>query len=122
MECPPIVIHVFGACQLSASSAGARWQSGRRYLTCCVRLSPEKNAALFADIIEATAPFLRDQGIIPLICAGAGGRGAPGYPGEVIRRVVAAEPDSEVIEGFMGPERMGEVYSKVGLQGGSAKF
>eukprot|EP00897_Mesotaenium_endlicherianum_P006750 jgi/Mesen1/6102/ME000310S05203 len=94
--------------------AVSKWGRGRRYLCCCVRLSPEKNAELFAVIVERLASFLNEQGVVPLLCAGAGGGGA--YAAGVKARVLAAVPSTRVVQGFMGPAEMAVVYSQANIQ------
>lgn len=89
----------------------AEWRKGRRFLSCCVRLSPEKNADLFASLVEHLAPFLGSHGIVPLLCAGA--NSADPYAQSIKKRVSEAVPSALIIEGFMGPEKMGELYAQV---------
>eukprot|EP00850_Spirogloea_muscicola_P003274 SM000013S26443 [mRNA] locus=s13:453722:456463:+ [translate_table: standard] len=84
--------------------------TARSYLSCCVRLSPEKNAELFASLVEELAPFLQAEKITPLLCLGAGARTE--YAEGVKARVVAASPDAVLIHGFMGPQEMATVYSQ----------
>lgn len=89
------------------------WAADRKHLACCVRLSPEKNAVLFADLVEHLASFLLNENIVPLLCMGASGGGD--YGTKIKERILTAVPSSVVIDGFMGPEKMAEVYSKVRL-------
>eukprot|EP00850_Spirogloea_muscicola_P001236 SM000004S15106 [mRNA] locus=s4:1239196:1242035:- [translate_table: standard] len=84
--------------------------TARSYLSCCVRLSPEKNAELFASLVEELAPFLQSEKITPLLCLGAGT--STEYAERVKERVVAASPDAVLIHGFMGPQEMATVYSQ----------
>jgi len=60
-----------GATERGHTVPEAEWRKGRRFLSGCVRLSPEKNADLFASLVEHLAPFLGSHGIVPLLCAGA---------------------------------------------------
>ncbi|CAI5464783.1 unnamed protein product [Closterium sp. Yama58-4] len=91
-------------------SAGS-WPSDRLYLVCCVRLSPEKNAALLPPLLRLLAPHLPALGVTPLLCAGtAATRGAFGEA--VLQEVLAAAPAAVVVDGFMGPDRMAQVYSQ----------
>ncbi|CAI5528002.1 unnamed protein product [Closterium sp. Naga37s-1] len=94
--------------EMSATS----WPRERLYLVCCVRLSPEKNAALLPPLLRLLAPHLPALGVTPLLCAGtAATRGAFGEA--VLREVVAAAPGAVVVDGFMGPDRMAQLYSHV---------
>ncbi len=47
----------------------------RKFLTCCVRLSPEKEPERFVAVVEqlATAGALQRLGIVPLLCGSAKG-------------------------------------------------
>ncbi|CAI5461085.1 unnamed protein product [Closterium sp. Yama58-4] len=95
----------------TATVSAASWPSDRLYLVCCVRLSPEKNAALLPPLLRLLAPHLPALGVTPLLCAGtAATRGAFGQA--VLQEVVAAAPGTVVVDGFMGPERMAQVYSQ----------
>ncbi|CAI7750300.1 unnamed protein product [Closterium sp. NIES-53] len=88
------------------------WPSERLYLVCCVRLSPEKNAVLLPPLLRLLAPHLAALGVTPLLCAGtAATRGAFGEA--VLQEVVAAAPGAVVVDGFMGPDRMAQLYSQV---------
>eukprot|EP00906_Rhabdomonas_costata_P018478 RCo026985 len=40
----------------------------RKYLVCCVRLSAEKNALLFAEVVVLLGEFLASEGLQPLLC------------------------------------------------------
>ncbi|CAI5928637.1 unnamed protein product [Closterium sp. NIES-65] len=89
--------------------SAASWPSERLYLVCCVRLSPEKNAALLPPLLRLLAPHLAALGVTPLLCGGtAATRGAFGEA--VLHEVVAAAPGAVVVDGFMGPERMAQLY------------
>ncbi|KAI5076847.1 hypothetical protein GOP47_0008912 [Adiantum capillus-veneris] len=86
------------------------WLSGRVFLTCCVRLSPEKNTELFASMIEILAAFLRKQQVVPFLCGGAKG-GSP-YAERIKSRVKAVMPEAIIHEGFMGASDLANLYSQ----------
>eukprot|EP00271_Cylindrocystis_brebissonii_P014242 TRINITY_DN35538_c0_g1_i1.p1 TRINITY_DN35538_c0_g1~~TRINITY_DN35538_c0_g1_i1.p1 ORF type:complete len:519 (-),score=109.41 TRINITY_DN35538_c0_g1_i1:467-2023(-) len=96
---------------LSPSALLASWASGRSFLACCVRLSPEKNAALFGALVEELAPFLLEQGVRPLLCMGAP-EGITPYGARIRERVTAAMPSAHVVEGFSGPKEMARLYGQ----------
>ncbi|KAH7434051.1 hypothetical protein KP509_07G098500 [Ceratopteris richardii] len=87
-----------------------KWQKSRLYLTCCVRLSPEKNTELFASLIEVLAVFLSQQQIVPFLCGGAK-RGNP-YADRIRMRVREAMPEAIIYEGFMGASDLADLYSQ----------
>ncbi|MCO5551624.1 hypothetical protein L7F22_005129 [Adiantum nelumboides] len=86
------------------------WLHGRVFLTCCVRLSPEKNTELFASVIENLAAFLRQQQVVPFLCGGAKG-GSP-YAERIKSRVKAVMPEVIIQEGFMGASDLANLYSQ----------
>ncbi|GJP65511.1 hypothetical protein CLOP_g22394 [Closterium sp. NIES-67] len=91
--------------------ATSSWRASRTYVTCCVRLSPEKNAALLPALLRLLAPHLPALGVTPLVCTGTSAtRGAFGEA--VLAEVVSAAPAAVVVDGFMGAERMAHVYSQ----------
>lgn len=85
------------------------WAKDRKFFTCCVRLSPEKNALMFAMIVEKLAGFLAEHDIIPAICGGAK---EDAYGKTVKDRVKKASPLAVIYETFMGAADMAELYSK----------
>ena len=86
------------------------WLNGRRFFTCCVRISPEKNAKLFASLVEGLVGFLREQQIVPFLCSGANRMGI--YADDVILRIKVAMPEAIVYEGFMDATQLSELYSQ----------
>lgn len=84
----------------------------QRFLTCCVRLAPEKNAALFADLVELLAPTLQQLDITPLLC-GAGGDAA--LAASVRARVAAAVPGAVVVTSFLTPAQLACVWTRTVL-------
>jgi hypothetical protein len=50
-------------------SNGAQPKPLRTTLVCCVRLAPEKGAALFAQVVVSLASFLTESGVVPVLCA-----------------------------------------------------
>lgn len=87
-----------------------KWLNGRKFFTCCVHLSPEKNTELFASLVEVLAAFLQEQGIVPFLCGGA--QGASAYAAHVKSRLKAAMPGAVIYEGFMGPSQLSDLYSQ----------
>ncbi|XP_057862900.2 uncharacterized protein LOC131071196 [Cryptomeria japonica] len=95
---------------MSTLKSSGDWKKGRKYISCCVRLSPEKNADLFASIVESLAGFMEDQGILPFLCGGAHGGGE--YADSIKQRVRVAFPKAVIYEGFMGPTQLADVFSQ----------
>lgn len=92
------------------SQNSVKWLKGRKFFTCCVRLSPEKNTELFPSVVEILAVFLQEQGIIPFLCGGAQGEST--YAAQVKQRLKAAMPEAVIYEGFMGPSQLSDLYSQ----------
>eukprot|EP00210_Caulerpa_lentillifera_P002207 g2121.t1 len=87
--------------------------SKRNYITCCVRLSEEKNPQRFVEIVEEMKKrnlFLKFK-ITPLMC----GSSKTEYAQRLKRRLKAAVPDSVIPEEFLGPERVAEIFAKTRL-------
>eukprot|EP00252_Welwitschia_mirabilis_P010363 TRINITY_DN23592_c0_g2_i1.p1 TRINITY_DN23592_c0_g2~~TRINITY_DN23592_c0_g2_i1.p1 ORF type:complete len:496 (-),score=74.18 TRINITY_DN23592_c0_g2_i1:489-1976(-) len=95
---------------LSITKNSEEWNKSRKYISCCVRLSPEKNAELFAAIVETLSNFLMTRGIIPFLCGGAHGSGE--YANTIKQRVKDAVPSAVIYEGFMGPAQLADTYSQ----------
>jgi hypothetical protein len=82
----------------------------RRYLTSCVRLSPEKGAHRFAALVAALAPTLARLGITPLVCGSVGDRAyADGVFAQLTR---AAPPTATIVSAFVGPAELRELFSR----------
>ncbi|GAQ86776.1 hypothetical protein KFL_003100130 [Klebsormidium nitens] len=99
---------------LSKDKGGSNqgWEKGRLYFTCCVRLSEEKNAMLFAAVLEELAPWLETVGIQPLLCGGAAKAEEGSYAQAVKERVSKAAPGVVLKDGFLPPEGLAEVFSR----------
>lgn len=95
---------------MSVLKSSEKWKEGRKYISCCVRLSQEKNADLFASIIESLSDFMTEQGILPFLCGGAHGNGD--YAKAIKQRVKIAFPNAVVYEGFMGSSQLADIYSQ----------
>ena len=68
----------------------ARTPTPRQYFTCCVRLSPEKNASLWIDLVEELVngfDFFAKTGLTPALCAPAGSDNA--YATAIVDRYLA---------------------------------
>jgi hypothetical protein len=85
-------------------------QAGRRFLTCCVRISPEKEPHRFVEAVEELQRrgCLDRLGLTPLM-AGAGW--ASEYGAALRRRVEAAVPQCVIHDSFLGPAELAEVYA-----------
>ncbi|CAL8468103.1 g7642 [Coccomyxa elongata] len=85
----------------------------RRNLTCCVRLSPEKEPERFVAIVEqlARSGALQRLGIVPLMCGSATGPYADGLKA----RLRAAAPDAVVEERFLGPADLARIFAATAL-------
>lgn len=71
----------------------------RVYLTCCVRLSPEKGALRFVEALELIgAQRLAELGVTPALCGSASDAA---YGAEVRRRLRAAVPTAHIEERFL---------------------
>ena len=108
----------------------------RNYILCCVRASPEKEPHRFVDLICALQQrgVFENLGIIPLICGA--GWAVPAaqttestahaltttttktktvtteYVATLRQRLAANVPSCQIIESFLGPLEMAEIYSK----------
>ena len=68
-------LHFTHRSALLSSLTGEHPLKGRKYLTCCVRLSPEKEPERFVRLVEhlAKSGALQRLGIVPLMCGSATG-------------------------------------------------
>eukprot|EP00035_Acanthoeca_spectabilis_P023794 m.450983 g.450983 ORF g.450983 m.450983 type:complete len:427 (+) comp20080_c0_seq1:327-1607(+) len=86
--------------------------SPRRLLVCCVRLAPEKNAFLFAQVVARLAPFLERERIEPVLCAPPK-TSDPDYRARVIREFNSANvTNSRVVERFLGASDMATLHQR----------
>lgn len=85
----------------------------RSYLTCCVRLSPEKEPHRFVELVEELARqgSLQRLAITPLMCASA----TTPYALDLVARLQAAAPNCIIQKQFLGPEELVMIYSKTRL-------
>ena len=67
---------------------------------------------LFVHIIRQLAPVLSSLGLQPLLCAG-GASGGTEFAREVRSALLEAAPSAIIVEGFMGPEKMAEIFLHV---------
>lgn len=85
----------------------------RPYLTCCVRLSPEKEPHRFVELVQELArqDSLQQLGIQPLMCASSN---TP-YAVDLVAKLRSDAPDSIIETRFLGPQQLAEIYSKTRL-------
>ncbi|KAG2442073.1 hypothetical protein HYH02_009864 [Chlamydomonas schloesseri] len=89
--------------------AGAEAEvAARPYLACVVRLSPEKEPERFVEVVEAMAArgLLARLGVRPLLLGAANDE----YAQALKARLRAAAPDALILESFVGPAQLAELY------------
>lgn len=106
---PPLRVDMHRLALLSAPVPGreAAPTLRRRYLTCSVRLSPEKNAMFFVDIVERMQAELGRLGVVPLLVGAAADLE---YAQAVRTRLRAVCPTAVIVEDFLGPDKLGAIY------------
>ena len=67
---------------------------------------------LFVRIIRQLAPVLSSLGLQPLLCAG-GASGGTEFAREVRSALLEAAPSAVIVEGFMGAEKMADIFLHV---------
>ena len=98
-------------------------QSQRFFLTCMVRLSPEKSAHHYVTLLQKLGgvQFLRRRGLIPLLC---GAKSVGSYAQQVVDDFKSAcSSDSSdgitwpcvVIDRFLGPKELAAVFSRTAI-------
>lgn len=89
----------------------------RRYLTCAVRASEEKEPHRFVAAVEAMAKAgaFSDGTLVPLLCVNENILKSSAYARELKSRFVACCPDARVVEKFLSPEELGEIFSETVL-------
>ncbi|KAL4436763.1 hypothetical protein ABPG75_003902 [Micractinium tetrahymenae] len=99
-----------GERRAAEGAAGLQRWHARRYLTCCVRLSPEKEPHRFVDLVLdlQRRGALERLGVVPLM-AGAGWD-TP-YGRQQRARVEAGAPQSVIHEQFLGPTDLAAIYA-----------
>jgi glycosyltransferase involved in cell wall biosynthesis len=86
--------------------------SSRPYFTCCVRLSPEKSPEVFVELIEALGEEgVAELGVTPLLIGAAQDEWAL----RLKNRLRNAVKSSVIIESFLGPADLAQIYSKTRL-------
>ena len=84
----------------------------RPYFTCCVRLSPEKSPEVFVSIVEALGEEgVAELGVTPLLVGSA----QDVWATELKSRLKKAVPSSIIVESFLGPAELADIYSKTRL-------
>ncbi|KAG1669501.1 hypothetical protein FOA52_015668 [Chlamydomonas sp. UWO 241] len=102
-----------GGAAAAAAAAAQSFASSRPYLACCVRLSPEKEPHRFVELVEALAALPGGlDGVTPLLVAGTAD---DQYARLLKARLRAAAPSSVVLESFLGPQQLAELYGKTRL-------
>lgn len=75
----------------------------RRFLICVVRLSPEKEALRFANLVEKLKDTIRTSNMIPVL---AGACADQEYANRVTDRLRKAAPDAIILSSFLNFEAM----------------
>eukprot|EP00041_Stephanoeca_diplocostata_P019778 m.430313 g.430313 ORF g.430313 m.430313 type:complete len:221 (-) comp21394_c0_seq1:68-730(-) len=101
---------------LTVARSGRYGRRHRRFLTCCVRVSPEKNPMLFADVVYHLRTYLTQHNVIPLLCAPKpNGTAVPteDYRACVVQRFMSANvPGARLIEEFLNVEQLAEIFDE----------
>eukprot|EP00798_Chlamydomonas_sp_ICE-L_P013836 gene13836-19757_t len=94
-------------------AAAESFASSRPYLTCCVRLSPEKEAELFVGLVEELGKrgLLQTLNLVPLMVGSA----KDDYAEKLKTRLRAVDDSVVILESFMGPSQLAEVLGKTRL-------
>ncbi|KAF5842642.1 hypothetical protein DUNSADRAFT_6112 [Dunaliella salina] len=103
-----------GLTTASSPSPAQLFQTGRPYLTCCVRLAREKEPERFVALVEQLAKdgSLQRHGLTPVLVGATNDSFAQG----IKLRLQSAAPRSILIERFMGPQELAtEVFSRTRL-------
>jgi len=107
-DAPALVMPEAAAVVAAAAGAGRRC-----FLSCVVRLSPEKDPLLFAKLCAALgAERLGALGITPLLCGAASDAS---YAQTVRETLLAAVPTAVVVDSFLGPAALGAIFSRTAL-------
>lgn len=109
------------AAQAVAQAAGTRTgvaepsqgsASRRCFVTCGVRLSPEKNPMLFAELLEGAGAALAARGLVPILFGAAGDLE---YSTRVKQRVAASPAHACIIEEHLNGEALAAIFSLTAL-------
>lgn len=95
----------------ASHGAAAPLPQRRRYLACCVRLAPDKGADRFVDLaleLQRRGALAR-LGATPLMCGA--GWGTP-FGQQCRDRMAAGVPQTRLVDSFLGPAELAEVYSQ----------
>ena len=84
----------------------------RRFVTCAVRLSREKNPMGFVHMVEGALQALRANGLVPLLCGAAA---EAEYAEAVKVRLREVAPEAVIIEEFLAPPALAVVFSATAL-------
>ncbi|KXZ56199.1 hypothetical protein GPECTOR_1g172 [Gonium pectorale] len=101
-----------GECAAAKAEAVAA-MAARSYLSCVVRLSPEKEPERFVDVVEAMAAkgLLEQHSLTPLLLGAANDE----YAQALKARLRAAAPQSVILERFVGPSELADLYRQTRL-------
>mmetsp|Transcript_13301 Transcript_13301/g.47230 ORF Transcript_13301/g.47230 Transcript_13301/m.47230 type:complete len:405 (+) Transcript_13301:128-1342(+) len=95
-----------------AARAAAMVPAARKWLTCCVRLSPEKEPERFVKLVEALAASgaLTRLGLVPYMVAAQ----TDAYASSLVARLRRASPEA-VIAPFLTADDLARLYSETVL-------
>lgn len=85
----------------------------RPYLTCCIRLSPEKAVHRFVDLVrDIGQPTLQSLGLTPVLCGAAADLG---YATEIRTALRQAAPQSVIMETFLSTADLANMWRQTRL-------
>lgn len=86
----------------------------RKYLTCVVRVSEEKEPHRFVELCEELARrgVFDSKALSPVFCANASLCQTSAYAQDLKARFQKCAPSGRVIEHFLSPEELGELFSE----------
>jgi glycosyltransferase involved in cell wall biosynthesis len=85
----------------------------RRFITCCARLTAEKNVQHFVAAVSAISAELQAAGIVPYLI---GSPTDPAYAEETKAALKKAFPgEASVVEDFQPPDRLAEIFLQTRL-------
>mmetsp|Transcript_29659 Transcript_29659/g.65710 ORF Transcript_29659/g.65710 Transcript_29659/m.65710 type:complete len:477 (+) Transcript_29659:145-1575(+) len=80
----------------------------RRFITCAVRLSKEKNPIIFVEVMRKMSDAIRELGLIPLLCGAASDEE---YAAECRAILRQSHPNAVIIDEFLGPEELASIFA-----------
>jgi len=83
--------------------------SERLFITCVVRLSPEKDTMRFVKFCEALRDVMDRLGYIPIL---AGSASDPDYAREVKKQLRAVCPHAVILESFLPPAALAAIFAR----------